>query len=144
MLREFKEFIMRGNVIDLAVAVIIGAAFNQIVTSLTKNLINPLLGLFVGKINFSFLEFKVGPAVFKVGNFINDIINFIIIAFIIFLIVKSINKLNELTSRKEADEAEPEKPTAEETYLKEIRDLLKDQQVHQATTTSPKDESPLK
>lgn len=125
MLKEFKEFIMRGNVIDLAVAVIIGAAFNQIVTSLTKNLINPLLGLFIGKINFSYLAFKIGPAEFKIGSFINDIINFIIIAFIIFLLVKGLNKLNDLTSKPE-DASEPV-ATPEAKYLEEIRDLLKAQ-----------------
>ncbi|GAF39429.1 large conductance mechanosensitive channel [Agrilactobacillus composti DSM 18527 = JCM 14202] len=128
MLKEFKAFILRGNVVDLAVAVIIGAAFNQIVSSLTKNLINPLLGLFVGKINFSYLVFSIGPAKFKVGNFINDIINFLIIAFVIFLLVKGLNKLNSLAAKPETEaEAKPE-PTPEESYLKEIRDLLKAQQ----------------
>ncbi|MCH4172412.1 MAG: large-conductance mechanosensitive channel protein MscL [Lactobacillus sp.] len=128
MLKEFKAFILRGNVVDLAVAVIIGAAFNQIVSSLTKNLINPLLGLFVGKINFSYLVFSIGPAKFKVGNFINDIINFLIVAFVIFLLVKGLNKLNSLAAKPEPEaEAKPE-PTPEESYLKEIRDLLKAQQ----------------
>lgn len=131
MLREFKEFIMRGNVVDLAVAVIIGAALNQMVTSLTKNLINPLLGLFVGKINFSYLSFTIGAAEFKIGNFINDIINFLITAFIIFIIVKALNKLNSL-SKKEAEAQVPE-ISQEETYLKEIRDLLKAQNEDHST-----------
>ncbi|MFD1670553.1 large conductance mechanosensitive channel protein MscL [Agrilactobacillus yilanensis] len=128
MLKEFKEFVMRGNVVDLAVAVIIGAALNQMVSSLTTNLINPLLGLFVGKINFSYLSFTVGAAEFKIGNFINDIINFLITAFVIFLVVKALNKLNAMSRRKadEAAEAEPEVPQ-DEIYLKEIRDLLKAQ-----------------
>lgn len=126
MLKEFKAFIMRGNVVDLAIAVIIGAAMNQLVTSLTKNLINPLLGLFVGKVNFSYLSLKIGAAEFKVGDFINDIINFLIIAFIIFLIVKGLNKVNELTKSKAATEEAPE-ISQEERYLKEIRDLLAEQ-----------------
>lgn len=86
MLKEFKQFIARGNVIDLAVGVIIGAAFTAIVQSLVKNLINPLIGIFVGKIDLSNLVFKVGDATFKYGSFINSVIN--------FLIVNCNNKLN--------------------------------------------------
>ncbi|WEV71219.1 large-conductance mechanosensitive channel protein MscL [Lactobacillus sp. ESL0785] len=122
MLREFKEFIQRGNVMDLAVGVIIGGAFTNIVNSLVKNLINPLLGLFIGRIDLSNLAIKVGGATFKYGAFINAIINFLIIAFIVFLLVKAINKL----SNKKAPEAKPAPPTAED-YLKEIRDLLEKQ-----------------
>lgn len=93
MLKEFKEFIARGNVLDLAVGVIIGGAFTSIVNSLVENLINPLIGIFIGGIDFSDWVFKVGDATFKFGTFINSIITFLIIAFVVFLIVKFVNKL---------------------------------------------------
>lgn len=120
MLKEFKQFILRGNVIDLAVGVIIGSAFTAIVTSFTKNLISPLLGLFLGKINFSKWVVTVGGAQFKFGNFINSIIDFLIIAFVIFLMVKLINKL----FTKNTEDDTPVQISNEEMYLKEIRDLL--------------------
>ena len=120
VLKEFKEFIARGNVIDLAVGVIIGSAFTAIVTSLTNNLINPLIGLFLGKIDLSNLVFKVGDATFKYGSFINAIINFLIIAFVVFILVKAINSL--LPKKEEADS-----PETTESILADIRALLKDQ-----------------
>ncbi|MGF7436261.1 large-conductance mechanosensitive channel protein MscL [Lentilactobacillus senioris] len=120
MLKEFKEFIARGNVIDLAVGVIIGSAFTAIVTSLTNNLINPLIGLFLGKIDLSNLVFKVGDATFKYGSFINAIINFLIIAFVVFILVKAINSL--LPKKEETDS-----PETTESILADIRALLKDQ-----------------
>ena len=122
MLKEFKQFIARGNVIDLAVGVIIGAAFTAIVQSLVKNLLNPLIGLFIGGIDLSNLTLKVGEANFKYGSFLNSIINFLIISFIVFLIVKAVNKF----TKKEEEEA-PATPT-EVDYLKEIRDLLKEKE----------------
>ena len=100
MLKEFKQFIARGNVIDLAVGVIIGAAFTAIVQSLVTNLINPLIGLFVGKIDLSNLVLQVGDAKFKYGSFLNSVINFLIIAFVVFLIVKAVNKF---TKKEEKD-----------------------------------------
>ncbi len=119
MLKEFKEFISRGNVMDLAVGVIIGAAFTSIVKSLVDNLINPLIGFFLGQIDFSDLAFKVGSATFKYGAFINSIINFLIIAFVVFLLVKGINKI---MPKKEA----PTAPISMEAqYLQEIADILK-------------------
>ncbi|KRL91262.1 large-conductance mechanosensitive channel protein MscL [Lactobacillus kalixensis] len=121
MIKEFKQFIARGNVIDLAVGVIIGAAFTAIVNSLVKDLINPLIGLFIGKIDLSNLVVKVGDATFKYGNFINAIINFLIIALVVFLIVKSLNKV----IKKEEQQVDPT-PTAED-YLKDIRDILEKQ-----------------
>lgn len=120
VLKEFKEFIARGNVIDLAVGVIIGSAFTAIVTSLTNNLINPLIGLFLGKIDLSNLVFKVGDATFKYGSFINAIINFLIIAFVVFILVKAINSL--LPKKEETDS-----PETTESILADIRALLKDQ-----------------
>lgn len=122
MLKEFKEFIARGNVMDLAVGVIIGAAFTAIVKSLVDNIINPLIGIFLGQIDFSNLVFKVGNATFKYGSFINSIINFLIIAFVVFLLVKAINKI--MPANEESSEETPA-PTKEEKYLSEIVDLLK-------------------
>ena len=120
MLKEFQKFIMRGNVLDLAVGVIIGSAFTGLVTSLT---INPILSMFAGKADLSGLYFTILGAKFTYGNFINDVLNFLIIAFVVFLLVKGINRI--LPSKP----AKPAGPTQEE-LLTEIRDLLKqDQQV---------------
>ncbi|BAP85386.1 large conductance mechanosensitive channel protein MscL [Paucilactobacillus hokkaidonensis JCM 18461] len=122
MLKEFKQFILRGNVVDLAVGVIIGSAFTTIVKSLTDNIISPFLGLFLGKIDFSDWIITLGSAEFKVGTFVNAVINFLIIAFVIFIMVKLINKF----LRNQQDEETPA-PTNEEIYLKEIRDLMEKQ-----------------
>ncbi len=94
MLKEFKAFIMRGNVMDLAVGVIIGAAFGKIVASLVGDILMPLIGLLIGGIDFSGLTFTLGSAKVTYGNFINNIIDFIIIAIVIFLLVKGVNSLN--------------------------------------------------
>lgn len=117
MLKEFKEFIAQGNVLDLAVGVIIGSAFTAIVNSLVEYLINPLIGLFIGGIDFSDWVLKVGDAKFKFGAFINSIISFLIIAFIVFLIVKAVNKM---MPKKEVVEATD--PQIE--LLTDIRDAL--------------------
>ncbi len=100
---EFKEFIMRGNVLDLAVGVIIGGAFTAIVTSLTEDIISPLLGIF-GGIDFSEMVANINGSELRYGAFITAIINFLIIALIIFLIIKSINKLMTIGKKKEAEE----------------------------------------
>lgn len=127
MIKEFKAFIMRGNVLDMAVGVILGAALKSIVDSLTVNLINPIIALFIGKVDLSGIALTIPgtKAVFKIGNFLNDIINFLIIAFIVFLIVKGFNKLRDMSKEPE-ETAEEAVPTQEELYLKEIRDLLAD------------------
>jgi large conductance mechanosensitive channel len=117
MLREFGDFIKRGNVLDLAVAVIIGVAFGAIVTSLVDDIIMPLIGAILGGVNFSGLAIQVGDASIMYGNFIQAIINFLIIAWVIFLIVR-------FAKRYEKEEpAAP--PSAEVVLLAEIRDLLK-------------------
>jgi large conductance mechanosensitive channel len=121
MINEFKAFIMRGNVLDLAVAVVIGAAFTGIVTALVDNLITPLIGILAGGVDFSTIGFLVGEATFGVGNFINAVINFLIVAFVVFLLVKAVNKV---MPKKEAAPEAPKGPTAEE-LLAEIRDALK-------------------
>lgn len=102
MLKEFKEFIMRGNVLDLAVAVIIGGAFGKIVASLVNDVIMPFIGILMGGISFTSLEAKVGTAVIQYGVFIQSIVDFLLVAFVVFLIVKAANSL-----RKPAPAAEP-------------------------------------
>lgn len=120
MLKEFKAFIMRGNVLDLAVGVIIGSAFTAVVTSLTTNLINPILGLFTLDGGLNTMKFTVLGATFKYGQFFTDIINFLIIAFVVFMIVKTANRF--MPAPPAADE--PAAPSKEEVLLAEIRDLL--------------------
>lgn len=123
MFKEFKTFVMRGNVMDLAVGVIIGAAFGKIVTSLVNDVLMPLLGILLGKVNFTDLTIKIGSATVKYGMFIQNIVDFLIVAFCIFLMVKVINKV----MKKKDDDKKEEKP--EKSYelkaLEEIRDLLK-------------------
>lgn len=122
MLKEFKDFISRGNVMDLAVGVIMGAAFTAIVQSLVGNLINPLIGLFLGKINLSNLVLKVGDATFKYGNFIESIINFLIIALVVFFLVKIMNKI--INNRAEEEEEETTKEDEMIMYLKKISESV--------------------
>lgn len=105
-IKEFKAFIARGNVIDMAVGVVIGAAFGAIVTSLVDNIIMPLIGILIGGINFESLSITVGGAEVKYGMFIQSIVNFLIIAFVIFLVIKQIGKL---TSKMKKEEAKVEK-----------------------------------
>lgn len=95
MLKEFKEFAMRGNVLDLAVAVIIGGAFGKIITSLVNDVLMPLIGLVMGGVNFSNLAIQVGEAQIKYGAFIQSVIDFIIVAFVIFMIVRSMNRMKK-------------------------------------------------
>ena len=127
MLKEFREFISRGNVIDLAVAVIIGAAFTAIVKSLVDDIIMPLIGIVLGGIDFTTLVVEVGEATITYGNFIQAVINFLIIALVIFFIVRSINQMQKrMAQEEEAPSSEPPEPSAEEKLLTEIRDLLKE------------------
>jgi large conductance mechanosensitive channel len=146
MLKEFKAFILRGNVLDLAVAVIIGAAFNKIVTSLTEDVIMPIIGKIFGGLDFSSYFVLLGPvpttytgsltdyaalkkagvALFGYGAFITAIVNFVIVAFIIFLLVRAVNKAMEMTAKKQAETpAAPAPDSAEVILLREIRDQLK-------------------
>jgi large conductance mechanosensitive channel len=125
MLKEFRDFIARGNVIDLAVGIIIGAAFTAIVTSIVEDLVNPLIGLIVGGIDFSSVSFGVGDAQFMIGNFINAVIKFVIIAWVVFLIVKAVNRVTTMAAKKEEPALEDPKAPSQEELLVEIRDLLK-------------------
>lgn len=127
MIKEFKEFAVKGNAVDMAVGIIIGAAFGKVVSSLVEDVIMPPLGVLIGGVDFSDLAVTVkaataeAPAVLvKYGAFIQTIIDFIIIAFAIFMVVKMINRL------KRHEEAAPAAPPAEQLLLTEIRDLLRD------------------
>ena len=122
---EFKAFIARGNVMDMAVGVIIGGAFSAITTSLINDIIMPLLGIFTGSISFAAMAVEVNGAVIGYGNFIQAILNFLVMAFVVFCLVKTMNSFHR--KEKEAPTepgAEPE-PSNEEKLLAEIRDLLK-------------------
>lgn len=129
MLNEFKNFIAKGNVMDMAVGIIIGAAFTAIVTSLVDDMINPLIGLFIGGIDFSDMALSIGSgenaATFAYGKFIMAVINFLIVAWVVFLLVKVVNRAKDaaLGAEEEAPAA-PAGPTQEE-LLADIRDLLK-------------------
>ncbi|HEY2953524.1 MAG TPA: large conductance mechanosensitive channel protein MscL [Verrucomicrobiae bacterium] len=147
LLKEFKEFAMRGNVVDLAVGVIIGGAFGKIVTSMVNDILMPPVGKVMGGVNFSDLFVNLDPgksstnglpitsiaqakaagaAVIAYGSFINTVIDFIIVAFCIFLVVKAMNTLKKLEREKEAAPPPPSpEPTRQEKLLAEIRDLLK-------------------
>jgi large conductance mechanosensitive channel len=146
MLKEFKAFIMRGNVMDLAVAVIIGAAFTKIVTSLTEDLLMPLIGKIFGGLDFSSYFVLLGPipadykgsptdyvalkkagvALFGYGEFITQVVNFVIVAFIIFLLVRAVNQAMAMTAKEQAETpAAPAPDSAEVILLREIRDSLK-------------------
>ncbi|MCA9991197.1 MAG: large-conductance mechanosensitive channel protein MscL [Ardenticatenaceae bacterium] len=124
MLKEFGAFIRKGNVLDLAVAVIIGGAFGAIISSLVNDILMPLIGILLGGVDFTTLTIQVGDAAVMYGNFIQAIINFLIIAFVIFMIVRQANKMEKPA---EAAPAGPPPPSAEEKLLAEIRDLLKAQ-----------------
>jgi len=123
-LNEFKDFAMRGNVLDLAVGVIIGGAFGKIVSSVVDDLLMPLIGMVIGGLDFKSLSFKIGEAKITYGNFIQNVIDFTIIAFCIFLLIKGINSLSRKKEEPAAPEA-PAEPTNEEKLLAEIRDLLR-------------------
>ena len=133
ILQEFKAFAMRGNVVDMAVGIIIGAAFGKIISSLVNDLLMPPIGLLIGGINFTDIKIIMKDAItdpatgkvikeavaFKIGNFIQAIIDFMIIAFSIFMIVKGMNKMTK------AETPPPQEPTKQEQLLEEIRDILK-------------------
>jgi large conductance mechanosensitive channel len=129
MLKEFKEFAMRGNVIDLAVGVIIGAAFNKIVSSLVKDIITPILELVIGEIKIENVILPIGNIIsLKVGLFLQAVIDFLIISFSIFIIIKGINSLKRKQDKEEKAEEVIVVASKEEVLLAEIRDLLKQQQ----------------
>lgn len=125
---EFKAFVMRGNVVDMAVGVIIGGAFGKIVTSLVNDIFMPIIGMVLGNVNFTSLEIKLGEpvegaeqAAIRYGMFIQEIVNFLIIALCIFMFIKLINKAKK---KKDEEPAPAPEPTKEEVLLTEIRDAL--------------------
>ena len=136
MLNEFKAFAMRGNVVDMAVGIIIGAAFGKIVSSLVNDVVMPPIGLLMGGVDFSNLFINLGGTAYeslalaeeagapiiKYGVFINTVLDFVIVAFAIFMVIKGMNKMKK---QEEEKPAEPPKPSAEEKLLTEIRDALK-------------------
>lgn len=119
---EFKTFIARGNVMDMAVGVIIGGAFSNITTSLINDIVMPVLGIFTSSVSFADLSVDIGPAVVTYGSFIQAVLNFLIMAFVVFCLVKALNSFHK---KKEAAPPPPPGPSAEEKLLTEIRDLLK-------------------
>ena len=126
LFKEFKEFLNRGNVVDLAVGVVIGAAFKAIVDSFVGDIISPLIGS-IFNMDFTELTVTINGAELRYGAFIMAIINFIILAFVLFLMLKGMNKLISLRKKEEEKkEEEPAEPSAEEKLLTEIRDLLKE------------------
>ncbi len=129
VIKEFRDFAMRGNVVDIAVGIVIGAAFGKIVTSFVNDVLMPPIGVILGGVDFRDLSVTLKDAVGEVaavtlnyGSFIQTVIDFVIIAFAIFMLIKAMNTLKK---KEEAAPAEPPKPTAEELLLVEIRDLLK-------------------
>jgi large conductance mechanosensitive channel len=120
-LKEFREFAIKGNVVDLAVGVIIGTAFGKIVSSLVADIIMPLIGIIIGGIHYEDLVIEVGDAQVTYGKFIENVIDFVVVAFVIFLMVKAINHFR----RQQEKEPKAAPPPREEQLLEEIRDLLK-------------------
>lgn len=138
MLNEFRDFIARGNVMDIAVGLIMGAAFTAIVTSMVDDLVNPVIGFFIGGIDFSDMVLSFGDgenaAAIRYGAFINAVIKFIIVAWVVFLLVKAVNRVKEVAmSEAEQGEEETQDAPSSEQLLVEIRDLMKAGSV----TTSP-------
>ncbi len=128
MIKEFRDFIAKGNVMDMAVGIIIGAAFTAIVGSLVNDLINPVISLFMGGVDFSNMGVKLGEgedaAVFAYGKFIMAVINFLIIAFVVFLLVKAVNRMKSLAEKEQEAASETPKGPSEVELLAEIRDAL--------------------
>ena len=125
-LEEFKAFAMRGNVMDMAVGVIVGGAFSSITNSLINDIIMPIVGIFVSEASFADLSFTIGQAVITYGNFIQAIINFLILAFVVFCMVKAVNKVARKKAAEPAPPPPPPESSNEEKLLMEIRDLLKE------------------
>lgn len=119
---EFKAFAMRGNVVDLAVAVVIGAAFGKIVSSLVENIFMPIIGILVGGVDFTGWSLTVGSAAITYGKFLQSVFDFVIVAFVIFMVVKAMAKVQK---KEEAKPAAPAEPSAEVKLLTEIRDSLR-------------------
>ena len=129
LIKEFKEFISQGNVMSMAIGIIIGGAFTTIVSSVVDDIIGPIIGLICGGLDFSSLSFGIGDAQIMSGNFIQAVINFLITAIVLFLIIKTFNaakeKADKLRKKEEAEEEAAAEPSEEILLLREIRDSLK-------------------
>ncbi len=126
-LNEFKEFIARGDVMSMAIGIIIGSAFTAIVTSLVSDIVTPILGIFIGGLDFTSIALTIGDASIMFGNFIQAIIVFLLTALVIFWLMKGINKMSQLKEKEKAEEpAAPAPIPADIALLTEIRDLLKE------------------
>ena len=126
MIKEFRDFVIKGNVLDLAVAVIMGVAFGAIITSLVNDIIMPIVGVLMGGVDFASLSVVIGEAVIAYGKFLQTIVNFVLIALSLFLVIKSINTMQKrLSKEKETAPAAPAAPSEDIVLLGEIRDLLK-------------------
>lgn len=129
---EFKKFAMRGNVVDLAVAVVVGASFNKIVSSVVDDILMPVIGILVGRLDLTGLQLQVGEAVVRYGQFLQAVLDFLIIAFAVFMLVRFLNQARAALERQEKEEeaskaaATPPAPPKEQLLLEEIRDLLRD------------------
>ena len=127
MMGEFKKFVMRGNVLDMAIGVIVGGAFSKIVTSLVNDIIMPLIGSLVGTVNFTDLKANIGDTVIPYGSFIQNVVDFLLVALVLFLALKIATTIGNKARRKKEEEAVPEVIKSDETkLLEEIRDLLKE------------------
>ncbi len=129
LIKEFREFISRGNVLDMAVGIIVGGAFTSIVTALVDNIITPIIGMISGGVDFSSLSVTVGSANLQYGAFIQAVINFLLVAFVLFMVLKAVNtaaaKAQALVKKEEEEKAEaPAEPSDEVKLLTEIRDAL--------------------
>jgi len=142
MWKEFKEFISRGNVMDLAVGVIIGGAFGKIVTSLVNDILMPIVGIIIGGHDFTSLQITVGESKILYGSFLQNILDFLIISICIFVMIKIINQL--FHKKKEEKAQEPPKKSDEIILLEEIRDLLKEQKKTTKTTKTTKSKKATK
>lgn len=125
MIKEFRDFILRGNVMDLAVAVVIGGAFGAIVNSLVNDILMPIIGIVLGGVDFTGLSIQVGSATVMYGNFIQAVVNFLLIGLALFFAIKAVNKLQSLAQKEAAPAPEPEAPPEDTLLLREIRDLLR-------------------
>ena len=123
MIKEFKEFAIKGSLIDMAVGIIIGAAVGKMVSTLVENILMPIIGVLMGGVNFQDLSIKVGDAAIGYGAFIQSMIDFVIVAFVIFMILKAINSMKAAAEKEKLEE--PEEASADVALLTEIRDLLK-------------------
>ncbi|MBO2946063.1 large-conductance mechanosensitive channel protein MscL [Paenibacillus sp. F411] len=128
-MKDFKKFALKGNILELAIGVIIGGAFGKIVTSLVNDLLMPVLGLLLGGLDLSALQYTFNGVELKYGAFLQTVLDFVIVAFSIFMFIKGLSMLKRKEEEEEAKPPAPPEPSKEELLLAEIRDILKEQQI---------------